>query len=158
MERTGAPLPTTGNGVPGVIHRSPAFLSRWGWGKMATIFQTTYSNGFSWMKMYEFWLKFHRTLFLRVQLAIFHHGWDNGLAPIRWQAIIWIDDCLVCWCIYISLDLKELIDSIHNHRTKYRLEDEIKCIFALMPLLWLPRSNDKAYQALHTCILINFST
>ena len=43
----------------------------WGWDKMAAIFQTTVSNGFSWMKMYEFWLKFHWSLFLRVQLTIF---------------------------------------------------------------------------------------
>ena len=28
------------------------------WDKMGTIFQTTFSNGFSWMKMYEFRLKF----------------------------------------------------------------------------------------------------
>ena len=32
--------------------------------------QTTFSNVFSWMKMYEFWLKFHWSLFLRVQLTI----------------------------------------------------------------------------------------
>ena len=32
-------------------------LTRWGWDKMATIFQT-FSNAFSWMKMYKFWLKF----------------------------------------------------------------------------------------------------
>ena len=36
-------------------------------------FQTTFSNVFSWMKMYEFRLKFHWTLFLRVQLTISQH-------------------------------------------------------------------------------------
>ena len=41
--------------------------------KMAAIFQTTFSNAFSSMKMYEFWLKFHWSLFLEVQLTIFHH-------------------------------------------------------------------------------------
>ena len=41
--------------------------------KMAAIFQTTFWNAFSSMKMYEFWLKFHWNLFLGVQLAIFHH-------------------------------------------------------------------------------------
>ena len=30
-------------------------------------------NAFSWMKMYEFCLKFHWSLFLRVQLMIFQH-------------------------------------------------------------------------------------
>ena len=41
--------------------------------QMATIFQTTFSNAFSWMKMYEFWLKFHWSLFPRVRLSIFQH-------------------------------------------------------------------------------------
>ena len=38
-------------------------LTHWGRDKMADIFQT-FSNAFSWMKMYTFWLKFHRSLFL----------------------------------------------------------------------------------------------
>ena len=29
-------------------------LTHWGWDKMDTISQTTFSNAFSWMKMYEF--------------------------------------------------------------------------------------------------------
>ena len=37
------------------------------------IAQTTISSTFSWMKMLEFLLKFHWSLFARVQLAIFHH-------------------------------------------------------------------------------------
>ena len=41
--------------------------------KMAAIFQTTFSNRFSWMKMYEFRLKFHWSLSLGVQLTIFQH-------------------------------------------------------------------------------------
>ena len=34
-------------------------LTHWGWDKMATNFLTTFSNVFSWMKMYEFRLRFH---------------------------------------------------------------------------------------------------
>ena len=41
--------------------------------KMATISQTTFSNTFSWMKKFEFWLKFHWRLFLRDQLTITQH-------------------------------------------------------------------------------------
>ena len=48
-------------------------FQHWGRDKMAAIFQTTFSNGFSWMKMYEFRLTFHLSLFLRVQLTIFQH-------------------------------------------------------------------------------------
>ena len=33
----------------------------------------TFSNAFSWMKMYEFRLMFHWSLFIRVQLTIFQH-------------------------------------------------------------------------------------
>ena len=32
---------------------------------MAAIFQTTFANGFSWMKMYEFWQKIYWRLFAR---------------------------------------------------------------------------------------------
>ena len=35
------------------------------------IFQTTFSNAFSWMKVYEFPLRFHWSLFPRVQLTKF---------------------------------------------------------------------------------------
>ena len=43
-------------------------LTHWGRNKMAAIFHTTVSNGFSWMKMYEFRLTFHWSLFLGVQI------------------------------------------------------------------------------------------
>ena len=33
-------------------------LKHWDQDKMTTVFQTRFSNAFSWMKMYEFWLKF----------------------------------------------------------------------------------------------------
>ena len=45
-------------------------LTHWGWDKMDAISQTTHLNTFSWMKMLEFRLKFHWSLFLRVQLTI----------------------------------------------------------------------------------------
>ena len=35
-------------------------------------------------------------------------GSDDGLAPIRWQAIIWNNDGLIYWCIHASLSVKEL--------------------------------------------------
>ena len=48
-------------------------LTHCGRDKMAAIFQTTFSIAFSWMKKFEFWLRFHWSLFPRVQLTIFHH-------------------------------------------------------------------------------------
>ena len=47
-------------------------LTHWGKDKMADISQT-FSNVFSWMKIYEFRLTFHWSLFLRVKATIFHH-------------------------------------------------------------------------------------
>ena len=41
--------------------------------KMAAIWQTTFSNAFSWKKMVEFWFKCHWNLFPRVQLTIRQH-------------------------------------------------------------------------------------
>ena len=61
-------------------------LTHWDRDKMAAIPCTIFSNAFSWMKMYEFWLRFHWSLLLRVQLTIFQHlfrewlGTDNPLS------------------------------------------------------------------------------
>ena len=64
-------------------------LTNWGRDKMAFISRTTLSNEFSWMKMWEFWLKFHWNLFLRAQIT-------NNPALVQimaWrQAIIWTCD------------------------------------------------------------------
>ena len=48
-------------------------LTYWGRDKMAAVSQTTLSNAFSWVKIFEFRLRFHWSLFLRVQLTIFQH-------------------------------------------------------------------------------------
>ena len=44
-------------------------LTHWGRDKMDAISQTTFSSTFSWMKMFEFRLKFHWSLFLWVELT-----------------------------------------------------------------------------------------
>ena len=48
-------------------------LTHWGRDKKAAIFQTTFSNAFSGMKMFKLRLRFHWSLFQRVQLTTFHH-------------------------------------------------------------------------------------
>ena len=45
-------------------------LTHWGRDKMAVISQT-FSNAFSWIKMFKFWIKFHSRLFPRVHMTIF---------------------------------------------------------------------------------------
>ena len=49
---------------------NPCQLTHRGRDKMDAISQTTFSNAFSWMKMHEFGLRFHRGLFLRFNLTI----------------------------------------------------------------------------------------
>ena len=55
----------------GVLASTKA-LTHWGRDKMATILET-FSNAFSWMKMYKFQRKIHWSLFSRVQLTTFQH-------------------------------------------------------------------------------------
>ena len=52
---------------------SLSMITHWGRDKMDAIFQTTISNGISWMKIYLFRLKFHWSLLLRVQITISQH-------------------------------------------------------------------------------------
>ena len=97
-----------------VISRHRTGLTRWGRDKIDAILQTTFSNAISWKKMFEFRLKFHWSLFLKVQLAVFSIGSDNGLALNRRHAIISTNDDPVQWRIYTSLGLNELKNHTHN--------------------------------------------
>ena len=48
-------------------------LTHWGRDKMEAISQTTFSGAFPWIKIYEFRLILHWSLFLRFELTIFQH-------------------------------------------------------------------------------------
>ena len=61
------------NYILGSLWNAELKLTHWGRGKMAVIFQTTFSNAFSWMKINKLRLRFHWILFPRVKLTIFHH-------------------------------------------------------------------------------------
>ena len=50
-----------------------------GRGEIVTISPTTFSNAFSWMKMYEFRLRFHWKLFLSFELTILQHMFRKWL-------------------------------------------------------------------------------
>ena len=45
----------------------------WGRDKMAAVFLTTFWNAFSWIKIHEFYLRFHWNVFGKFELTIFHH-------------------------------------------------------------------------------------
>ena len=76
--------------------------------QMDAISQTTFSNAFSWKKMFEFRLKFHWSLFPRVPLTIsqqWFRSWPGaGHATSHCLKQCW----LVYWRIYASPGLNEL--------------------------------------------------
>ena len=80
----------------------------WGWYKMAAILQMTFSNAFSWMKMYKFRLRFHWGLFQMVQITIFQHSFGEWLGANQATSHFLKQWMLVYWCIYASLGLHEL--------------------------------------------------
>ena len=85
------------------------YLTYWGRDEIVSILQTTFSNAFSWMKICEFCLRFHWSLFLRFLLRIFHHWfrWWLGAkqAPSHYLNQWWF----VYWCMYASHGLNELM-------------------------------------------------
>ena len=84
------------------------FLTHRGRNKMDTISQTTFSNAFFVMKMFEFRLKFHWSLFPRVQLTIFQQWFRQWLGAVQVTSRYLIQWCLVYRRIYASLGLNEL--------------------------------------------------
>ena len=109
-------------------------LTHWGWDMMAANFLMTFSNTFSWMKTYEFRLRFHWSLFSRVQLTIFQHWFRWWLGADQATSHYLNKWWLVYWRIRTSLRLNEL-----NHNNllpcwRHNCED---FFFALMEMyLW----------------------
>ena len=60
-------------GTRGCHYDTLRSLTHWGRDKMAAFPRTILSNAFSWMKILEFRLKIHWSLFLKVLLTIFQH-------------------------------------------------------------------------------------
>ena len=111
------------------------FLTHWSRDKIDAILQTTFLNETSCMKMFEFRLKFHWSLFLNVQSTIFQHCSDNGLAPNRRQAIIGNNDDSVQRRIFVSLGHNELKVIIRSVRT-FALVMTAACLI-LWPPIWI---------------------
>ena len=75
---------------------------------MGNVLQKTFSNAFSWMKIFWFRLKCHWSVYLRVHLTIFHHRfrqWFGGAQATSHCTNQW-------WLVYrricASFDLNEL--------------------------------------------------
>ena len=103
-------------------------------GQMAAISQTTIWNAFSWMKIYEFRLKFHRSLFLRVALTIFQHwlvkimAWRRpGDKPLSEPMMVrlpthicvsrpqWVNTCIVLYHTLKTQDTVKWFHLIYTH-------------------------------------------
>ena len=83
--------------------------AHWGPDKINTISQTTFSNAFYWIKIYEFRLRFHWSLLLRFKLTIFQHWFKYWLGADQATSHYLNQWWLVHWHIYASLGLSELI-------------------------------------------------
>ena len=83
-------------------------LTHWGRDKMAAFSQTTLSNAFSCLKIFEFRLKIYWSLFLRVELTIFQHWFRKWLRAVQATSHYLNQWWLVCRRIYASLGLNEL--------------------------------------------------
>ena len=99
--------------ISGCVHTYPMYiiilyLTHWGRDKVDAISQTTFSNAFSWMKMYEFHLRFHWSLFLRVQLIMFQHWFRYWLGAVQ-ATSHYLKQCwIVYWRTNESLGLNDL--------------------------------------------------
>ena len=115
-------------------------LTHWGRDKMAAIFQTTFSNAFSWMKMYKFRLRFHWNFFPRVQIIIFHHCFRWWLGASQATSHYLKQWWLVDWPMYASLDLNELIINFQAHIKARNAQHSLwNCLLvnATRPRWWL---------------------
>ena len=117
---------------------------------MVAIFQTTFSNTFSWMKMEEFRLRFHWSLFLRVQLTTVQHWFrqrfDTGQVTSHCLNQWW----LIYRCIYASLGINEL-----NHSYPRNFEESMSIFVVSVPLLLMAFSRGVTIQVPHDTIRIS---
>ena len=78
-----------------------SLTTHWGQDKMATILQT-FSNAFSWIKMYKFRLRFHWSFFPRVEFTIFQHWfrwWLGAVQATSHYLNQWWYSLLMCICV-----------------------------------------------------------
>ena len=76
---------------------------------MTAIFQTIFSNAFSWMKMYKFRLRFHWSLLPGVRLTIFQYWFRQWLGADQATSHCLDQWWLIYWRMYASLGIHELM-------------------------------------------------
>ena len=83
-------------------------LTHWGRDKLDAISQTTFSNVFSWMKMFEFRLEFHWSMFPSDWITIIQHWFRWWLGAVQATSHYLNQWWLVYRRIYASFGLNEL--------------------------------------------------
>ena len=127
-------------------------LTQWGWDKM----QRVLSNAFSSMKMLEFQLKIHWSLFLWVQLTISQH-WFKWWLVTDQVTNHYLNQCwLEYQRIYVSLGLNELKMPTHHQWTSLVANMELQEVCIKSGNLLLTYVCDK-YNVCVLKILIYFS-
>ena len=84
--------------------------------KRATISQTTFWNGFLWMKMYESWLQFHWRLFLGVQWTILQYWYQWWLGTDQATSHYLNQWWLLYQRMYASFGVNELSHCVSLNR------------------------------------------
>ena len=130
-------------------------LTHWGPGEMNNISQMTFSNIFSSMKMFELRLKFHWSLFPRVQLPIFQHWFGKWLgadqAPSHYLNQWWLG----YRCIYASLGLNELRIMICHAALQWLWQGMDQRFNSLWSsdAIWRQRSGSTLAQVMACCLM-----
>ena len=147
-------------------HLELGIVTHWGRDKMAAKSQTTSSNAFSWMKMYEFLLKISLKFVPRgpinnistlVQMMAWRRTGDKPLSEAmmiillthicvtrpQWVKSVRVCACL-CLCVYVSVsDSSHTCNNhpicIQNQRLNANVYNmpHIKCIHFCFVLLWV---------------------
>ena len=131
-----------------IVHSSFS-STHWGWDKMAAILQTTVSSAFSWMKMCDFRLNIHWSLFIRGQLTLFQHWFRWWLGADQTSSQYLNQWWLNYRSIYASLGLNELrwvttkkqkwcqfLENLHKYSLKYIGFNHAKQIMGYHACFW----------------------
>ena len=127
---------------------------------MTAIFQTTYSNAFSWMKIVVFWWQFHWNLFPKVQLTIFQH-W-TGAKPLSEPMVMislthicitwpqWVKDFreIACW-VYVQNQHLHKLQGFSAIGKKFLSRKCIKTLICKMSSILSRPQYDKASWGLY---------
>ena len=108
--------------------------------------QTTLSNAFSWIKMLEFRLRFHWSLFLRVQLTIIQHCFRQWLGAGQATSHYLNQWWLVYRRIYASLGLNELIFSKKKRHVLLDFMKEVVITVTFFGSILLMDTKDNVYS------------